>query len=114
MLTKKCGPFENQELLTNSEDPWGQGQPGCKKALKKQLKQESKADLFNSVKGQPSLALHCWCVAYDSGTACPSCSGENTDEEMEEKRKKDKKCVFLCRQTEVKMTDIKHKNKLNR
>ena len=37
-------------------------------ALKKPLKQECSVDLFHSVKGQPSVALLCWCIACDSGT----------------------------------------------
>lgn len=37
--------------------------------LKKPLKQECSVDLFYSVKGEPSLALRCRCIAYDSGTA---------------------------------------------
>lgn len=75
--TKKCGPFENRNMYMSRSQIvktlQGQGQLECKKmnsqALKKPLKQECSVDLFYSVKGQPSLALHCRRIAYDSGTA---------------------------------------------
>lgn len=67
MLTEKCGPSEKRnmyELLA-----WSRAVKMNSQALKKPLKHECCVDLFYSAKGQAFLALHCQCVAYDSGTA---------------------------------------------